>query len=129
MTRDKRNKIIYWVATLWLSLGMLSTGIVQLLTIEEEVNFILELGYPTYLLGLLGISKLLGIAAILLPNLNLLKEWAYAGFVFMMTLAIYSHLSVGKAEDIYPALLLLVLTLISYLFRPENRKLTIPRNI
>jgi hypothetical protein len=43
----KRNKIIYWVATLWLALGMTSTGIVQLLNMKEETAFITQLGYPT----------------------------------------------------------------------------------
>ena len=39
---SKRNKIIYWIATVWLSLGMLSTGIVQLLKIKEETDFIVQ---------------------------------------------------------------------------------------
>lgn len=79
---NKRNKIIYWVATLWLSLGMLSTGIVQLIQMEEEVDMMEDLGYPVYLLSILGIWKILGVAAILLPKYPLVKEWAYAGFFF-----------------------------------------------
>ena len=31
----KRNKIIYWIATIWLALGMVSTGIVQLFKVKE----------------------------------------------------------------------------------------------
>ena len=57
----KRDKIIYWVATLWLSLGMVSTGIVQLIKMEEEVAKITEMGYPTYFLTLLGVWKILGV--------------------------------------------------------------------
>ena len=72
----KRNKIIYWVATVWLSLGMLSTGIVQLIRMEEEVKSMDTLGYPNYLLSILGIWKILGILAILIPKFPLLKEWA-----------------------------------------------------
>ena len=53
----KRNKIIYWIATLWLALGMLSTGIVQLLNVKEETEFILALGYPAYFLALMGPGK------------------------------------------------------------------------
>lgn len=45
---SKRNKIIYWIATLWLSLGMMSTGIVQLLKVDSEIEFILNMGYPVY---------------------------------------------------------------------------------
>ncbi len=53
----KRNKIIYWVATVWLALGMLSTAIVQLLKMKEEATMMALLGYPLYLLTLLGIWK------------------------------------------------------------------------
>jgi uncharacterized membrane protein YphA (DoxX/SURF4 family) len=121
---EKRNKIIYWIATIWLSLGMLSTGIVQLLQIEKEVAYIMELGYPSYFLILLGTWKILGVAAILLPRLSLLKEWAYAGFFFAMTGAIFSHIAAGNPiGKTLPPLLLLALTLISWYFRPVNRKL------
>lgn len=120
----KRNKIIYWIATIWLSLGMLSTGIVQLLQIEKEVAYIMELGYPSYFLILLGAWKILGVAAILLPRLSLLKEWAYAGFFFAMTGAIFSHIAAGnEIGKTLPPLLLLALTLISWYFRPVDRKL------
>ena len=63
----KAGKIIYWIATVWLSLGMLSTGIVQLLRVNGEIEFILQLGYPDYFLTLLGIWKILGVVALLLP--------------------------------------------------------------
>ena len=78
----KRNKIIYWIATLWLALGMLSTGIVQLLKVKEETEFILALGYPAYFLTLMGAWKILGVVAVLIPKFPLVKEWAYAGFFF-----------------------------------------------
>lgn len=120
----KRNKIIYWVATLWLSLGMLSTGIVQLIKMEEEVDMMEHLGYPVYLLSILGIWKILGVVAILLPKYPLVKEWAYAGFLFLMSGAIISHLFVGDpGKDFFGPSLLLILTLVSWYFRPEGRKL------
>lgn len=121
---SKRNKIIYWVATLWLSLGMLSTGIVQLLRVEADVDFILRLGYPAYFLSILGVSKILGVVAILVPRVPLLKEWAYAGFVFTMVGAIWSHIvSVSPINEIFPPFLLLALTVISWYFRPADRKI------
>src|SRR5690606_8869143 len=95
MITTKRNKIIYWIATAWLSLGMLSTGLVQLLQMEEEVASMENLGYPIYLLTILGIWKILGVIAILIPKYPLLKEWAYAGFFFVMTGALISHLIIG----------------------------------
>ncbi|WP_353181460.1 DoxX family protein [Parapedobacter lycopersici] len=120
----KRNKIIYWIATCWLALGMLSTGVVQLIKMKEEMDAMTLLGYPAYLLSILGTWKLLGVIAILIPKFALLKEWAYAGFFFAMTGAIVSHLIIGNgAKELFGPTLLLVLTVVSWLFRPEGRKL------
>ena len=119
----KIAKIIYWVSTAWLALGMLSTGIVQLLRVKNETDFIMELGYPDYFLTILGISKLIGVVIILIPKFPLLKEWAYAGFFFIMSGAIFSHFASGNTIfDVLPPLLLLTLTVISWYFRPPTRK-------
>lgn len=124
----KRNKIIYWISTIWLALGMVSTGIVQLLKVKEETDFIINLGYPGYFLPLLGTWKILGVVAVLIPKFPILKEWAYAGFAFAMSGAVFSHLASGNgAKELFGPLLLLVLTLVSWYFRPADRKL-IPVN-
>ena len=92
LQQGKYVKIIYWVSTAWLALGMLSTGIVQLIKMKEEVDkTCLHLGYPVYFLTIIGTWKILGVIAILLPKYPLLKEWAYAGFFFVMTGAVFSH--------------------------------------
>ncbi|AWK06046.1 DoxX-like family protein [Flavobacterium crocinum] len=120
---SKRNKIIYWIATLWLALGMVSTGIVQLMQIKEETEMMNHLGYPLYFLTLLGVWKLLGVIAILIPRFGLLKEWAYAGFFFVMSGAVVSHLAVGdSAKELFGPVLLIALTIISWYYRPANRK-------
>ena len=120
----KRNKIIYWIATLWLALGMLSTGIVQLMKVKEEVDNTMRLGYPVYLLTILGVWKILGVIAVLVPKFPLLKEWAYAGFFFTMSGAVFSHLASGDPiKKIFPCLLLLILIVVSWYFRPADRKL------
>jgi len=120
---EKRNKIVYWISTLWLALGMVSTGIVQLLHVKEEADMMAHLGYPLYFLTLLAVWKFLGVITILIPKFTLLKEWAYAGFFFAMTGAIYSHIASGDAvKELLPPLLLLVLTMVSWYFRPANRK-------
>ncbi|EJL59099.1 DoxX family protein [Flavobacterium sp. CF136] len=119
----KRNKIIYWVATLWLALGMLSTAIVQLIKMDEEVKNFSNLGYPLYLMTLLGVWKILGVIAILIPKFPLLKEWAYAGFFFAMSGALFSHIiSEDDAIALFGPALLLVLTVLSWYFRPVDRK-------
>lgn len=122
----KRNWIIYWIATVWLALGMFSTGIVQLLKIKTGAggaDSIVSLGYPLYFLTLIGIWKMIGVVAVLIPKFALLKEWTYAGFFFLMSGAIYSHIISGSAfAEIAPALLLLVLIIVSWYFRPADRK-------
>ncbi|HEY1006270.1 MAG TPA: DoxX family protein [Sphingobacteriaceae bacterium] len=120
----KRNKIVYWVATLWLSLGMVSTGIVQLIPMEEEVQKMSALGYPAYFLTLVGAWKLAGTAVILIPGFPLLKEWAYAGFFFLMSGALFTHLMSGShAAEYFGPGLLLILTVTSWYLRPESRKI------
>jgi len=127
----KRDKIIYWIATIWLSLGMVATGVQQLLKVQLEgalsppgVYGIAKLGYPVYFLTIIGVWKILGVVALLSPGFPLLKEWAYAGFFFLLTGALYSHVAVDHgAGELFPSLLLLVLTVLSWYFRPAERKL------
>src|SRR5688572_22809900 len=117
----KRDKIIYWIATLWLALGMTSTGIVQLIKMDEEVAKMAQLGYPHYITSILGVWKILGIIAILIPRFPLIKEWAYAGFFFNMSGAIVSHIiAESNATELFGPTLLLVLTIISWYFRPAD---------
>jgi len=127
-TTGKAAKILYWIATVWLALGMLSTGLVQLFKAKEGqggVDMITHLGYPVYLLTLLAVWKILGVVALLIPKYPLLKEWAYAGFFFIMSGAIFSHIALRDGvNEIIPALLLLILTMVSWYFRPANRKLS-----
>jgi uncharacterized membrane protein YphA (DoxX/SURF4 family) len=130
-TMTTRNKIIYWIATLWLASGMLSSGILQLFRARVEghlsppgVYGITHLGYPVYFLTILGIWKILGMTALLVPRRPLLKEWAYAGFFFVTTGAIFSHVAAGDAmKESFPATLLLLMTLLSWQFRAADRKL------
>ena len=127
----KRNKIIYWISTIWLALGMVSTGMVQLTKQVAEgavappgVWGITKLGYPVYFLTILGVWKILGAIAVLVPKFPLLKEWAYAGFFFIMSGAIFSHIAVGSSvTEFIPSILLLVLTVISWYFRPLSRRI------
>ena len=91
----KRDKIIYWIATLWLSLGMVSTGIVQFIKNKEEVDLFTHLGYPLYFLTILAIWKFLGVIAVLIPKFPVLKEWAYAGYFFDLFGATYCFIAVG----------------------------------
>ncbi|MGB7069106.1 MAG: DoxX family protein [Pyrinomonadaceae bacterium] len=118
------GKIIYWIATIWLALGMVSTAIVQLMKPQAELDMMTRLGYPAYLLTILGVWKICGVVAVLIPKFPLLKEWAYAGFFFAMSGAAISHIIMGDPiTEIFPSLLLLVLTVVSWYFRPDSRKI------
>ena len=122
----KRNVIIYWVVTAFLSFGMLAGGVQQMLQIGGYNEIFEQLGYPHYLLSILGVWKLLGVMAILTPKFPILKEWAYAGFFFGMSGAAISHLAVGQSFiEAIPALVLLGATVLSWYFRPADRKMAL----
>jgi DoxX-like family len=119
----KRNKIIYWATTGFLAFGMLSQAVAQTFHTKGYVDMLAHLGYPIYLLTILGIWKFLGVAALLVPKFPLLKEWAYAGFFFAMSGAVFSHIASGDSVvAIFPALFLLILIVTSWYFRPADRK-------
>lgn len=116
--------IAYWVVTLWLSLGMLSSAVVQLIRMPDVLQSFKRLEYPEYLLVLLGVWKILGIIALIAPRMPLIKEWAYAGFFFVATGALVSHIAVGDGfGEMFPSVLLLILICVSWYLRPESRRL------
>lgn len=120
----KRNKIIYWISTIWLALGMLAGGLQQIFHAKGFVDIIVHLGYPIYFLTILGIWKILGVVALLIPKFPLLKEWAYAGFFFAMSGALFSHIALGDPmNEIASSLVLLILIVVSWYFRPADRKI------
>lgn len=125
----KRSKIIYWIVTIFLSVGMLAGGIQQMLQIGGYNEIVSNLGYPLYMLSILGIWKILGVITILMPRFLLLKEWAYAGFFFAMSGAAVSHFVVGQSlTDALPSLILLTVTVLSWYFRPADRRISSSQN-
>jgi len=121
----KRNKIIYWIATALLALGMLSSGAQQLLTTDKMLEINKPLGYPIYFMYILGVWKILGVTAILIPGYKLLKEWAYAGFFFVMTGALISHLICADygVKSILGPLFQTIFIILSWYFRPADRRI------
>jgi uncharacterized membrane protein len=124
---EKRNKIIYWIATALLAIGMLQSGIFAVLRNDIWVKIITDLGYPIYFLTILGIWKILGVIAILVPKFKLLKEWAYAGFFFAMTGALVSHLAIGDfgAKSMLGPIFQTLFIVVSWYFRPLSRKVVV----
>jgi uncharacterized membrane protein len=122
----KRNQIIYWVATGLFVFGMTASGISQILHLKEMNEIITHLGYPLYLMTLLGVWKILGVIAILVPKFKLVKEWAYAGFFFLLTGALISHLAMGDGgKAIFGPLFQTTFLIVSWYFRLANSKLNL----
>lgn len=122
---EKGNKIIYWVATALLGLGMLASGLQQIFHTKQMIDLITPLGYPVYFLSIIGVWKILGVIAILIPGFKLVKEWAYAGFFFTMTGALVSHLAVGDngIKEIIGPIMQTIFIILSWYFRPADRKI------
>ncbi|HEV2278010.1 MAG TPA: DoxX family protein [Acidobacteriaceae bacterium] len=117
----KSRAIAYWTATALLTLELLIGSIWDLSRSHLAVQIMLRLGYPLYLLALIGIWKLLAIPALLVPGYARLKEWTYAGIFFLMTGAIASHAACGDGKGLIPPLILLSLAITSWMLRAGNR--------
>ncbi|MEI9945263.1 MAG: DoxX family protein [Chitinophagaceae bacterium] len=123
----KKKLIIYWIATALLAFGMLGSGLAQLFHAKAMVDLVVPLGYPLYFLYIIGVWKILGVITILVPGFKLLKEWAYAGFFFVMTGALISHLASGDDDlkQIIGPFMQTVFIILSWYFRPADRKIVL----
>ena len=119
-----RKLLGYWLTTGIFCAALGFGGVAHLLRADAMAQGIATLGYPPYLMTILGTAKVLGVLALLAPGRPLLKEWAYAGFTFNLLGATLSHIFVGDpaSETVRPALVL-VLAIASYFLRPPSRRL------
>jgi hypothetical protein len=124
---DKRD-LGYWATTGLISFAMGASSLIYL----THQPFIVEgvvgaLGYPLYVLNILGLAKLLGAITLLAPGMPRLKEWAYAGFVFNLIGAAWSHAAAGHAlGEVMPPVVLLAVLAASYTLRPDGRRWAAP---
>ena len=122
----KGRTVAYWIITSLLVLGMLSGGVSQLLRLKANTDGIIHLGYPVYMLTILGTWKIAGVLVLLLPGFTLLKEWAYAGFFFLMTGAVISHLVSGDGfSGVIFQVIFVILIVLSWYLRPQHRRIGI----
>jgi uncharacterized membrane protein YphA (DoxX/SURF4 family) len=120
---SRSRPIAYWVSTVLIAAESLVGGVWDVLQIPYARSVIDHLGYPDYLLIILGVWKLLAGVALLAPGLPRLKEWAYAGVVFNMTGAVASHVAVGDGVDALVAPIILTgLAFASWALRPPDRR-------
>ncbi|MEM9409892.1 MAG: DoxX family protein [Planctomycetota bacterium] len=121
-----KRKIFYWLATVLFCLAMAGSGVANLVGVEGLRESIVGLGYPVYLMTILGIAKLAGVVALLMPKQPLLKEWAYAGFTFDLLGASSSHaLSGHSVSEILAPLVVLSIAICSYALRPPQKRIGI----
>jgi hypothetical protein len=126
----KRKMIGYWVTTTLIALETLAGGVTDLthgrtnlFSGPRVADVVTSLGYPVYVLTILGIWKIPGAITLVVPRFLRLKEWAYAGIVFELSAAAASQAVRGHASDIIAPLILLGLALSSWALRPPNRTL------
>jgi hypothetical protein len=119
-----RTTTIYWVLTIGLAWELGFGGVSDLLRLDYVRMTVEHLGYPVYLLTILGVWKVLATVALLIPGFVLLKEWTYAGSFFMFTGPAASHIASGDAfiKWIGPVIGAGV-TVASWALRPASRRL------
>lgn len=124
----KRNKIIYWVITLILMVPGAGGGVVELFTNGPEpiVKIMIQLGYPLYLMKILGFAKILGGIAIITGKIPRLKEWAYAGFAFDFLGATASHVLAGDSANAGFPLMFFIALMSSYFLWYKTSATPIP---
>ncbi|MDB5089022.1 MAG: hypothetical protein JWR09_3016 [Mucilaginibacter sp.] len=121
---EKRKVIGYWIITVILSFCIFSGGLAQAMQVKGVVQGFKPLRYPTYFISIIGVWKMLGIIAILVPNFKLLKEWAYAGIFFVMSGAVISHIASNDVSiQIIAPVVLAIFTVLSWYLRPADRKI------
>ena len=128
MTEKKKSMnmktITYWSSTVLLAFILLFSGIGALTKQEFLIEAMHNIDFPLYVMNILGTAYTLAAIAIIAPSLPKVKEWAYAGVVFAMIAAFVSHVSIGDTfANMAPPIVILFITVVSYLLRPNNRKL------
>jgi hypothetical protein len=127
------TRILYWTTTALIVLETLVGGFVDLAHGRTGVvsgpyaaDVVVGLGYPVYVLWIIGIWKILGAITLIAPGLLRLKEWAYAGIVFELSGAVASLAACGHTADMAAPLSFLFLALASWALRPPSRTLGKP---
>ncbi|HUH63264.1 MAG TPA: DoxX family protein [Terracidiphilus sp.] len=119
---------LYWISTALIALETFVGGIMDLTRGRTAVfsgprvsDVLTGLGYPLYVLVIIGVYKIPGAIALILPGFERLKEWAYAGIVFELSAAAASQAFCGNAGEVIAPTILLGLALVSSASRPRRR--------
>jgi uncharacterized membrane protein YphA (DoxX/SURF4 family) len=116
--------IAYWSVTLLLAASVMLSGIGQLMQYGGNIELVTNLGYPLYVLTILGFWKVLGAITLVVPGFPRLKEWVHAGIFFLMIGAALSHAFANDNGDyglsIILPLLYAALNIASLALRPKS---------
>ena len=120
---------IYIGSTSLLVLEILAGAFMDRAHLQYVVQDVRSIGYPIYVLYIVGVWKVLAVGALLWPKLPRLREWAYAGVFFEMSGAVESHVLAGDPVSKYAApLVFTFLTLVSWWFQPDRESPWIRRS-
>lgn len=110
----KALKISYWIVTILFAAFMLFSGIMNAMAPKEGVELFGKMGMPAYLLPFLGVAKILGAIAIVIPGFPKIKEWAYAGLMYDLIGATYCIYKSGMPNPAF-MLIIVVFGFVSYI--------------
>lgn len=119
----KKINILYWVFNGLFAAFMLFSALPDVFNSADAVQFMNGLlGYPRYIIPFIGVAKVLGAIAILVPGFHRIKEWAYAGFAIDLAGATYSVMSVGMKEWPFN-LIFIAFFIVSYYLYVRRKKM------
>lgn len=109
--KPKTIKILYWAVTIIFCLANFASGVAELFPNQMGIDLMKQLGYPIYLMAILGVAKILGVVAILQTKWKTIKEWAYAGFAidFIGASASFYFIKAGFFATVFPLVFLAVM--------------------
>lgn len=119
-----KRAMAYAAATTLAVLAFAGSGVANLLHVAHVAEDMGHLGYPPYIMTILGIWKVLGAITIAAPALPRAKEWAYAGMIFDVTGAAASRAAASDgAMLVVIPLVIGAIVAASWATRPASRKL------
>ncbi len=109
----KTARISHWIFTGLLSALLLMSASMYIMNHDEIAVAFIVLGFPIWIIYPLAIAKILGVAMLLTKWKEWLTEWAYAGILFNVLLAMTAHFTVEDGEQM-GAIIGLILMIGSY---------------
>src|ERR1700688_3957722 len=123
VTQSKTRTIAYWITTGVIVLETVAGSQGDLGKNRYGPKFFIDLGYPLYLLTILGIWKIAAAVVLVIPRFPLVKEWAYAGLFFVYTGAVASHLCMNQTSAVIGPGIFACMLIVSWYLRPPSRRI------